>query len=297
MIFNSILIFICSMAVIYIFHLKRSLRKIVSDIREKAIEDTNTLLVTSSYTKEVCSIVQVFNETWQQSRKQEIEIERRNKQLQKAIVNISHDLRTPLTSALGYLEIIDSYDVSPEKKKAYEEIVILKLTELKKLIEDLFVFTKAVSGKESITWELLDVNQVFEQSVLSYYHDFVEQNRVIHMQGNKKVKMLSNQRLLRRIFDNIMINALRHSHSDVDITVTITDSLTYTFKNTLTKKIQVDRIFDEFYTADVSRTNQQTGLGLAIVKEFVEQLGGEVQVKQEGNQLYIILSWPLDNNE
>lgn len=283
------------MTVIYIYHLKRSLVKTTEDIKDKRILDTNTLLTSNSNTKEVRNLIKEFNESVSYYREQEIQIERKNKQLQKTIVNISHDLRTPLTSAIGYLEMLQVYKMTDAKKQEYEEIVAGKLGELTDLIEDFFVFTKAIAKEEELVKEEIDINKIFEESIVSYYQDFTLQNREIHINGSQKIKMVSNERMIRRIFDNVIGNALWHSNGDVYININTVGKIEYVFTNTINEPIEVEHIFDEFYTSDISRTKQQTGLGLAIVKEFVEQLGGSVLSELDRNQLHIILSWPKDN--
>ncbi|MFV0394548.1 MAG: sensor histidine kinase [Coprobacillaceae bacterium] len=296
-IITVISILLLCIAILYIYHLRNSLKKIAHDLKNKKNQSTNTILTSESNTKEIREVVHEVNAITQHYKQQEIQIEKKNKQLQKTIVNISHDLRTPLTSSIGYLELLQSYDMPEDKKKEYEKIIGSKLEELTNLIEDFFVFTKSISNNEEIVLEKLDINRIFEEAMITYYQDFTMRGRMLHIHGNQKVIITSNERMLRRIFNNIIGNALKHSEGDVFVNVEVKDKVSYTFTNTVHEKIEVERLFDEFYTADISRTKQQTGLGLALVKEFVEQLSGNVIAKQEGNQLHIILSWPLDNKE
>ena len=98
--------------------------------------------------------------------------------------------------------------------------------------------------------------------------------------------------MLTRIFDNLIINALKHSTSDLEIRVKTKEKIQISFSNTLLyKELDLDSIFDEFYTVDISRTKGNTGLGLAIVKEFTEALNGVVTAKKEKNQLIILLEF------
>ena len=82
------------------------------------------------------------------------------------------------------------------------------------MIDDFFTFTKIISNEEKFELKLLDINRIFEEELVCYYQDFNSQGRMIYIEGNKKIEMLSNERILRRIFDNLIINALKHSRGD-----------------------------------------------------------------------------------
>ena len=98
--------------------------------------------------------------------------------------------------------------------------------------------------------------------------------------------------MLERIFDNLIRNAYKHSISNLDISVKIKDEIEITFINNLTyKNLDTDKIFDEFYTVDISRTKGNTGLGLAIAKEFAEQLNGQISASKNQNKLIIKLKF------
>ncbi|WP_455684494.1 sensor histidine kinase [Thomasclavelia sp.] len=286
-----ILFILLLIAIFYIIHLKRSIKKAANNIKKIRSIDTNTLITTTNSNQELCNLLNEVNQMMITFRRLEVEIEKKNSNLQKTIVNISHDLKTPLTSALGYVEILQKYDLSKDEQKKYEIIIIDKLKRLSQLIEDFFAFTKIISNEENIEMSMIDVNRVFEEAVVCYYQDFSSQNRAIHINGNKKLEMLSNERILRRIFDNLIINALKHSEGDVYVTIDTSNGICYEFVNTFSEPIQVERIFDEFYTSDISRTKQNTGLGLAIVKEFTELLGGKISASVKENNLIISLKW------
>ena len=216
------------------------------------------MITTTNGNLELRELLQEVNEMMLTFRKLEIDIEKKNNSLQKTIVNISHDLKTPLTSALGYVELLQKYELSGEEQHKYESIIIDKLKQLSQLIEDFFTFTKIISNEEKFELKLLDINRIFEEELVCYYQD------------NKKIEMLSNERILRRIFDNLIIDALKHSRGDIYISINTGAEICFQFKNRLDEPIIVEQIFDEFYTSDISRTKQNTGLGLAIVKEFTE---------------------------
>lgn len=286
-----VLIISLLIAIFYIVHLKMNIKKATNDIHKIRFDDTNALITTSSSNKELRNLLKEVNEMMVSFRKLELEVENKNHNLQRTIVNISHDLKTPLTSALGYVELLQKYDLSLDEQQKYENIVIEKLKRLSQLIEDFFAFTKIIANEEDIVMEKMDINRIFEEAIVCFYEDFNVNQRNLYISGNKKIEMLTNERVLRRIFDNLIINALKHSSGDIYIDIQTTDGVSFQFKNKLDELIEVNHIFDEFYTSDISRTKQHTGLGLAIVKEFTEILGGKVSADIEDNNLIITLKW------
>ena len=286
-----ILVILLCAALFYIIRLKHSIRQAKDDIYQKRLEDTNTLITTTNHNQELCELLQEVNEMMKSFHQLEREIEQKNQHLQRTIVNISHDLKTPLTSALGYEELLQKYDLSKDEQQRYHTIVIDKLKRLSQLIEDFFAFTKIIANNDDLVMEQLDVNRILEEELVCFYQDFNEQQRSIHITGNQKYIMTTNDRVMRRIFDNLIINALKHSQDDLYIDIVVSNNITYRFTNKLIEPIQVERIFDEFYTSDISRTKQHTGLGLAIVKEFSMILGGQVKAEVVDNDLIITLSW------
>lgn len=286
-----ILIISLLIAIFYIVHLKINIKKATNDIHKIRFVDTNALITTSSSNKELRNLLKEVNEMMVSFRQLELEIENKHHNLQRTIVNISHDLKTPLTSALGYVELLQKYDLSLDEQQKYENIVIEKLKRLSQLIEDFFTFTKIIANEEDIVMEKMDVNRIFEEAIVCFYEDFNANQRNLYINGNKKFEIITNERVLRRIFDNLIINALKHSSNDLYIDIDINNGICYQFKNKIDEPIQVDKLFDEFYTSDISRTKQNTGLGLAIVKEFTKVLGGEVTA--EVTDGYLIIKFSL----
>ena len=128
-----------------------------------------------------------------------------------------------------------------------------------------------------------------EECIANYYEEYKKDDRKILLNCSKdKIMVNSNKILLTRIFDNLIANAYKHSNSNLDICVTANDKIKITFLNELLgNKLDIERIFEEFYTVDISRTKEGTGLGLAIAKEFTEQLGGKIYAKKVCNKLEI----------
>lgn len=282
-----VVIILLSIATFYIIYLKSNIKRVTRMIKEKGQLDTNTIITTTTDNKEIVALIQEVDDMMISFRKLEIDILKKNQSLQRAIVNISHDLKTPLTSALGYIELLQQYDISKEEQIKYQQIIVDKLKRVSLLIEDFFEFTKIVSSEEPLQLQQIDSNRILEEAIVCYYQDFHNQNREVQITGNYKLVIQSNEQVLRRIFDNIIINALKHGQGDLLISVIEKQDITITFTNKMESIVDVDQIFDEFYTSDISRTKKNTGLGLAIVKEFTEMLGGSIEASVD-NQMFTI---------
>ena len=141
----------------------------------------------------------------------------------------------------------------------------------------------------------MNLVSVLEESIIHYYEDYNGQGReIILNSGNPRIKILSNRNMLMRIFDNLIGNALKHGTGNLTITVIQSDTIQLRFENELIdSEIDTDRIFEEFYTTDISRTKGNTGLGLAIAKQFTEMLGGKISAAHEGIIFDLDLEFPV----
>ncbi len=298
----GIIIFLLVMIILglstYLFCMKLELKRITESMKKMGKNDSNLLLHQELPSKELHSLMIEINCLLEEMKQQEILFERNNHSLKKMMMNISHDLRTPLTSALGYIDILLSSNLSKEEQEKELRIIEERLKRLEELISSFFDFSKIIFQKEPLETEEVNIIAVIEESIAHSYEDYLRENRqIVFDRENSKIKIDSNIEMLTRIFDNLIGNALKHGIGDLEITVHQTESLKIVFRNQLkNKKLEVDKIFDEFYTEDISRTKGGTGLGLAIAKEFTEQLGGKIEAKKEKNYLKIIFHLPKKEN-
>ena len=288
-----ILVIIILFLVCYLFCMKRELKRIKKELNLVLSRKTNSLVHTEFASKDIRDLVECINTHLTEIKNKESKLERKNTSFTKMIRNISHDLRTPLTSSLGYVSLILESDMTEKEKLNNLKIVEERLKRLSELIDSFFEFSKIISNNENIKIEEVNLIATLEKSISNHYEDFSNQNRVINFKTNKqKIINKSNEIMLERIFDNLIRNAYKHSISNLDISVKIKDEIEITFINNLTyKNLDTDKIFDEFYTVDISRTKGNTGLGLAIAKEFAEQLNGQISALKNQNKLIIKLKF------
>ena len=288
-----ILVILLFIAIFYLFLLKRSIRKFNKDLTKKLKQNSNIILTTDFTDKDLSDLVDNINATLIKYNNIKNEYENKNNNLQRMMTNISHDLRTPLTSALGYIDIVQKSNLTKKEKSKNLKIIEERLKRLSDLINSFFEFSKIISNNENIKLEKVNLVAILEKSISNHYEDFSKENRVINFKASeRKIFVNSNEMMLARVFDNLIRNSYKHSKSNLDITIDTSSNVQISFSNDLLyNDLDVDRIFDEFYTVDISRTKGNTGLGLAIVKEFIEQLNGTIKAEKKNHKLVFIITF------
>lgn len=208
------------------------------------------------------------------------------------ITNVAHDLRTPLTSIIGYLELLaGNTRIDPEMRHKYIEIAYGKSKRLEKLIEDLFGFTKLNYGKMSMHVAQLDLVKLLGQLLEEAYPNFAEKNLSYDLQSNVPAKMISaDGNLLARLFDNLIGNAIKYGADGKRVLVQIfageeVVTVSVTNYGYVIPPDELPLIFNKFYRVERSRSSSTggTGLGLAIAKEIVDMHGGTIGVTSDLN--------------
>lgn len=207
------------------------------------------------------------------------------------ITNVAHDLRTPLTSVIGYLELLkNEATVLPlEKRDHYVQITYQKAKHLEQLIEDLFGFTKLNYGKISMNVARVDILQLLTQLLDEFYPIFAEYDMHYEICSNvRTIPMNGDGNLLARLFENLISNAVKygkegkivHVNARLEEQIVKISVINYGY---VIPTQDLAHIFDKFYRVDQSRTSSGggTGLGLAIAKNIVELHGGTIEARSD----------------
>ncbi len=274
---------------VHCIQLRREINNITLQLNE--VKDINTNLLIHSKTGTADQLINEINSLLRKICDIRADYSRKNHELEQMMTNISHDLRTPLTSAMGYINLIQNAGLSETEKSRELDIVGQRLIRLEELINSFFEFSQIVSSGAPPKKTELNIISVLEESIVHYYDDYSNQNRKINFDCAKsKLLINSNKNMLLRIFDNLIGNALKHGSGDLKISVSDYEGTAIKFSNELADTdIEVMRVFDEFYTTDISRTKGNTGLGLAIAKQFTEALGGTISAEKKDNAFEILV--------
>lgn len=278
-----ILIIIIVILVVRIFLMKKSVREISRGFGEKLGSDTNTLIDISSSDTDICNLADALNTELSRMRELQLKYERGDLELKGAVTNISHDLRTPLTAIISYLELLEN---NPQKLDEYLPIIEERAEDLSRLAEELFCYSVITSPDYDCYLEPVLLNEVLEESVLGFYAELSGRGITpeINITKNRIVRDL-NRSALSRILANIIGNVVKYS--DGDLYVELDDNGVINFCNTAAKLngVDVGRLFDRFYTLENAR--KSTGLGLSIARTLVGQMGGDISAFYEDKKLTV----------
>ena len=270
-----------------IFYMRKAIREIKRGFSEKLYTDTNTPIMLSSHDKLVSSLANDINVELKELQKQKHRYIQGDKELKNAITNISHDLRTPLTTICGYLSLLDKEEKSEHIARQLS-IIKNRTFALKQLVEELFQYTTIISDTENSVYTETVINNVLEDCISSYYAIFKEKGITpnINLCEQKIVRSVDKTALL-RIFNNIIDNAIKYSEGDLTISLFENGKIVFSNHTSDLNEIQIGKLFDRFYTVNTAR--KSTGLGLSIAKALIEKMDGNISADYSNNVLSIII--------
>ena len=275
------------------FFINQQLKTMTTNLKTITKRSTNERLRISSGQKEIKKLVKQINLQLEKEQQTRLLIDEEFLLLRQAMTNMSHDLRTPLTSILGYLKLAEKDTITPAENKRYLAVVKSKTINLNYLIEQFFELSRIESKILVVVKEPVDLTSIIQEILASYYEDFIQKQTIPTITiPEHPVWGMGDKEALRRVFNNLLQNMLKHNASSVCLSLEEQpekQTVLLTFKNHAPNLSPEDvkQIFNRFYTADRMRSGQNTGLGLTIVKELVIQMGGEIDARLQNQQLAI----------
>jgi len=265
--------------------MKNEIKNIGQTLEKIINTDTNNLITVGTNTKELTQLASLLNNSLKDLRKLELEYKNGSGELKASITDVSHDLRTPLTAIRAYLDLIDDKNLT-KKQIEYLSVIDSKVNDLIELTEQLFDFSKAYDKKRKIEFESVCLNDVLEDSIASFYSLFNKNDIVPKVDICKdKVIRLLNISMLKRIFENIISNAIKYGEKDFKVKLSNDGSVVFSNKTDSFDAVSLKKIFDRYYT--IKNVKKSNGVGLAIAKQLVEIMGGKVKANYTKNTLTI----------
>lgn len=224
--------------------------------------------------------------------KEIMENERRSEYAKNELItSVAHDLRTPLTSIIGYLDLVSSKELAQDTQMKYIGIAYNKSKRLEKLIEDLFTYTKFNFGEVKATYMEVDIVKLLNQLVDEFYPSFAECRLVYEFTStNSSAVIKADGDLLARAFANLISNAIKYGRDGKNILINLSKVdygiiITITNFGDIIPKEDLERIFQRFYRVESSRSSETggSGLGLAIAQSIIEMHGGEISAKSDSD--------------
>ena len=283
----AVLAVVCVLLAVKICFMRKSCDEIIEKLDLIMSEDTNAKITVVSGDKQMQRLAAELNRRLRRIRKDQLRYISGDRELKDAITNISHDLRTPLTAIMGYLQLMKEIPKS-EKLEQYLEIIKGRAEAMKQLTDELFRYSVVLSEQDSQP-EQTDVNKVLEDSVMSYYGAMSEKGITPTVDiCEEKITRFVDPTALARVFANLMNNAIKYSGGDLAITLAQPCVITFSNKAQELSSTQVERLFDRFYTVEAA--HKSTGLGLSIARTLVEQMGGTITASLEQDILTITIT-------
>lgn len=296
MVTTFLFLFILVMLIFYHLYYRMNIKHITKQLKEiMNIKDTNELLTVVVKQRDIAQLVNQLNNLIGDIRRSRIKIKRLNRNFRQSITNISHDLRTPLTTASGYVQMLKASDLDKEQQE-YLAIVLERQNMVKILLEQLFEYVRIESGEIIYKHIPIDAKKIFMDILVMYYDDFYKkgQEPSVHL-PEKPCMVKGDEQGIKRVFSNILFNAIIHGKGEYCFEIQeVGSSYVFTFSNLsepMTKD-DLDYIFERSYTKDKSRNKKTTGLGLTIAKEITKRLNGTIYAFYNNGKFSISILFP-----
>ena len=280
----------CYMLIMLFFVLKisRFLNKILKGTNEIVSGNLNYVIEKkgSGDLLKIAYNINNMKNGFKKSLENEIKSERLKSEL---ITNVSHDLKTPLTSIINYVDLLKKDGLSKEETKEYIDVLDRKSQRLKMLIDDLFEASKMASGAVELTIERVDVTALLQQALAELDEKINNSSLTfkLNMVGNKVYANLDGKRTW-RVFENLINNILKYSQPETRVYIDLIEQdgkVIITMKNISSYEMDFDKdeIFERFKRGDKSRNTEGSGLGLSIAKSILELQGGSLSIETDGD--------------
>lgn len=248
--------------------------------------------------KNIENLIVEINTLIDDKRKMENIYKEKDIELREAIANMSHDLRTPLTSIMGYVYLLNDDKLDKEERKEYLKIIEKRSLVLNDLITNFYGLSRIQADQYEIKFEPVNLELVLGEIIAAFYEtlDYKFGEPEINIEEGLG-PVLGDKQALNRIFTNLIENMIKHGEGEVKISLKKKNKyivMEFSNKAEELESKDVNRIFEKFFTKNRMRTGQNTGLGLAIVKLLVEKQGQKIEAKKVGNRLVINIIWSLE---
>lgn len=287
---------VCLFLSLRLYSMDRNLRKGAEQLRRRREEKGAAPLSLAAPHRASEELLSEVNGLLRDGEDERADFRRREQALRRQIANVSHDLRTPLTSILGYLQLLDSPEVTEEQRGEYLAIITSRARVLQGLITSFYDLSRLEAGEYPIVRERVDLREVIGALLAAFYDELEDHFTVAVDLPEDLPQVWGDRAAMTRVYTNLIRNALEHGSGELSISAEREgDRVATRFTNgggSLSRE-DLSHVFDRFYTSDKTRSGRNTGLGLAIVKTLTEKMLGTVAAELTAGNFSVILYWKV----
>lgn len=278
-IFVIILLLAVLLLTISLCQYKRQIKSFIQVVKKRRDMDVRQPVTVNFFNKYITELAIILNEYTEMAKRLSMQYQNDSRQLKNVIAGISHDFRTPLTAAAGYLQLLDKSEDLSERDREYLNIAMRKVTYLKLLSDDFFEVSSLEANDEELELSRINLGNFLSECILQQYGWMEEQGLQTDFRlPEEDIFIETNEHYLRRIVENLFSNIRKYVRSYAGIKVVPNmETVILIFENDLTSEadIDIECIFEPFYRGN-ARSNEGSGLGLYVVKCMAERLGYKV---------------------
>ena len=300
----EIIIIIILSAAVCIFAAKLfRLKQRIYSVSKQLDDDNNSLITIQLGNDELESVVRKINLMMENNHEAKVKISKEQAALKQAIADISHDIRTPLTSIVGYLQLAQRASENGEQRTNID-IALERARYCSTLVNDFFELSIIDANGYEPVMEKVDVNDLVCELILANYPNFEAEGITPHYEdAGKPVYAQVDRKMLARVLQNLISNGIKYGDGALDFILTSDYAVYISISNSIgDQEIDTERLFDKFYRENRARTADGAGIGLYICKQFVQAMGGSISASVHDGRLMISISvkpWALgvDNQQ
>ena len=290
-----LLVLLCAVLIGRQVTLEKGLRRAARKMREQMADETTVRLALPCPSAGAEELLACLNELLELRQEERAAYRRKEQELRRQIANVSHDLRTPLTSILGYLQLLKGEELSPEKRQEYFQVIEGRARTLQTFIAAFYDLSRIEGGELPLEWEKVDLGRALSDQLAAAYGQIEESGLEVDVDVAADLPPVwADSGAVTRIFSNLLTNALRHGSDTLSVKLYREGGyIVSSFSNRAEGLTAEDaaHVFERFYTADKMRTGQSTGLGLAIVKALAERMGHAAAARWEDGVFTVEVRW------
>lgn len=296
---NWILVFLALTLLFYIYFMKRELRRLKNEVKGISTRaGFGGRLFLDFRESTLMNLVDELNQMIDKFEEKNKSAKQMEENVKLSIVGLSHDLRTPLTSINGYVQLL--YRVTEEEKRTqYLKTIEHSVNRLMEMTDNFYDLSRIEMNQKEVTLSSISLPNLVEEIFLAYFEQFEEKKIELHFpKGVYNNQIIADRIMLSRVLQNIIQNLLRYAKSQAIINYEIAESyLILRVKNDIKpdSKIVIEKVFMRFYTEVTSRTNtESSGLGLYLAKNLIEKMNGKMDAELNDHWFCLRVYLPIN---